>query len=521
MSSIGIRPNEYNKNYAYKKNNLLKIILIFISFVIAVFCIYLLAKYAFKPKNVISKNVYIENINLAGKNKEEAINTLNSSFKYLENEKANFKIADSSFTLTAKELEYSLGIEKSVDEALNLSKENKYKALKEKKYLFIEEKYNKDKFEIYLDEILKLIPESQMPKERFIIEDGNLVIYKGEDPVKITRDELKKIILKKFKSPNFKQVETIPLVSLNQKIDFDEIYKEVEKDAKNAYIDENGKIVNEESGIQISLTKSEAKKLFENSEEKCIIPIKILEPSIKASDLLKEDFKDLLAETTLNTEGFNLNEKREILNKIQNFNNITIKNNTIFSYNKILNQNKYQTDSFIATAIYQAVLQINMDVRNIHKNKYLPFFCKNGLDAFVSSDKDFSFRNNQMSPIKINIEGNLNQVNVKIYGEKKGVNSSVKFYSSELETIPMVKKEEKNFHYEIGYENIKQKGSDGKKIEVTKEIFVNGKSNGKIPFGVFTYEMKPEIKEVGNKPTNQGRNQETNRENRNNENNNN
>lgn len=512
MQGIGIRPNDNYTNYAYKNNNTLKYVLIILLIIFGSFIIYNIYKLLFIPKDVISKNVFVENINLSGKNIEEAKEILNSSFNYLNKEEAHFKIADTPFVLSSKELEYYLDIDSSLEKAFEISKNNNFRPLDKKENIEIEAIYNKDKLDLYINEILKLIPKINEPEERYKIENLSLIIYKGDDPVKITREELKEIILKKFKSSNFKQVEEIPLTSLNQKIDLDKIFAEVEKEPKDAYQDKNGKIISEEAGVKIKITKDEAKKLFETSTSSFAIPLEIIEPKVKSKDLEKEDFPDKLTEIYLKYEDFNLNQKNIIKNKLESLSNIIIDSNKSFSYLNISN-NVDELDSFIATGIYQVALSLNMDIQKVHKHKYLPLYCKTGLDAYISKDKDFKFRNNQGNKIKIVTASSNDGIYISIFGIKTGSSFEVKLYTVTKDTIPMTKEEVKNFHYDIGYTNVKQKGSDGKKLEVYKEIYINNKSNGKQLIGEYTYDMRPEIVEVGNKPSSA-------RENSNNANNN-
>lgn len=501
--NIGVRPNNSHNNYNYNsyRTSLPKYIFISIIIVLAFVFIYFLISFLTKPKSVISENMYIENINLTGKSKDEAMSLLKDNFNYLNEDKANFKIAETKFTLTAKELEYYLDLESGVDEAFNISKENKFKPLKEKQNISLKANFNKDKMDTYIKEILKLIPKSLEEKDLIKVEDNNLIIYKGDDPVKITEEELQSIILKKFKSSNFKQIEEIPLTSsYKNNINFDEIYKKIEKSPKDAYVDRNGKVIPEENGVKLKYSKEDAEKMYMDAKEKCIIPIEIIYAKVKSSDLNKDKFQDKLTQVSLPLPK-NPIEKQNILYKAKLFNNLIIKNNNNFSYNNIQDSSKTDADIFVSSIIYRAAISLGLDISEVHKNKYLPEYILDGLDSYVDSSKNLSFRNNLPDPIIFKVSNNNDKLFLSIYGNKLGLNTVINFTYKVLETIPFKKEVNKNFHYNIGYEDIKQKGIDGKIIEVYKEIIINGKSSGKTKFGTFKYDMQKEIKDVGNKPS--------------------
>lgn len=517
--AIGVTPNNNNANYMYKQNNF-KYVLLSILFIFACFVIYLLSLNLFKPKEIISENISIENINVSGKTKDEAINILNSSFAYLKTDDAEFKIAETKFKLNAEELDYNLDILDAAEKAYDISKKNRFKKFKEPLNIPIESSYNIALMDLYLDKILKLIPNDSNREDLIKIEDNNLIIYKGNAPLKITKEELKNIILKKFKSTNFKQVEEIPLTSSkNKSIDLDKIYKDIEKDPKDAYIDENGQIVKEVIGYKLKLTKQEAQKLYNESTDKCIIPIETTAPKLTSNDLNKNIFPDKLSEYYLKAPKI----YTSLPAKAQNISGIIVKNNTIFSYDKYQN-NKSEVDSFIATGIYNCAMLLNLDILEMHKHEVLPDFLENGLDVDVTS-KNFSFRNNLNSPIQINIILDNSGALFQIFGIKKGVKTDVKLTSLIKENIPFESETRKNFAFHIGYSNIVQKGKNQKTIEVYKEILINNKSAGKHLIGTYKYKKQNEIKEIGAKPSsfnpNNSNGNNNNNENENNNNNNN
>lgn len=500
---IGVRPNKYHNNYSYnsQKNSISKYILILILIIFLCVVFYLIFNFTFKPKNIISKNIYIENIDMSKKTKDEAKELLKSNFDYLNKDKAHFKIAQTEFTLEAKELDYTLDIEKSVEDAFKLSSDNNFRDFDERKNISLDPKYDKSKMNMYIAEILKLIPKSIEQKDLIKIEDNNLVIYKGDDPVKITEDELKNIILKKFKSSNFKQIEEIPLTSSKKDIiNFDEIYKKIEKAPKDAYINEKGQIIPEQNGIKLKYSKKEAEKIFYESDEKCIIPIEVIYPKIKVSDLNSTSYNDLLSEVSLKMPS-NPIFKREILSKLQNFNELIIKNNNTFSYNTIQTGPKTDSDIFIASGIYKLSMLLNLDIQEINKNKSLPEYIVDGLDAFISNDKNLTFRNNLQNPILLKVSNSNDIIIFRFYGKKIGLNTNIKLKSKIINVEPFKKEEIKNFNHDIGYEKIKQKGIDGQTIEVYKEVIINNKSNGIYKIGTYKYDPINEIKEVGNKPS--------------------
>ena len=99
-------------------------------------------------------------------------------------------------------------------------------------------KINEEELNKFVEDIAVKIPGSKK-ESSYYIEDENLIINSGEKGIQINKEELKKEIIKKVEEQVHKDTEQI--INLNveevepQKVDIDEIYKEIYKQAENAY----------------------------------------------------------------------------------------------------------------------------------------------------------------------------------------------------------------------------------------------------------------------------------------------
>lgn len=153
-----------------------------------------------KWSNLILPKVYINNIDLSGKTKEEAITILNKFSKDLDEKLINIKVNDHVNSYKYSDIEAVYDIEKSVDKALEYGKDkttiSKHKLIKHanKKNIDISLSYDKEK----LDTIVQNIKEGYKvePKNAGItINQGVINLSKEESGYKVESKSLKKSII--------------------------------------------------------------------------------------------------------------------------------------------------------------------------------------------------------------------------------------------------------------------------------------------------------------------------------------
>lgn len=142
----------------------------------------------------ISKNTYINNINIGKLTKEQASEKLKKIYNV---EEIEFKYDDKEFFLLPKEIDFSYDIDKTVDEAYSLNRtesfiDNLKKTINSlfgsKNTIKLSINYNKDKFDSYIKSLSKDIDIS-MKNASIKIENSNIKIEKDEEGVNLEVDK--------------------------------------------------------------------------------------------------------------------------------------------------------------------------------------------------------------------------------------------------------------------------------------------------------------------------------------------
>lgn len=517
---FGVKPNSMHLNTYKEESHMSTPLKLGIATAITLFILLILigAYLSFlSEKKVIAKNVYINDIPMEGLTSDKAKKELNKVFSHVFTEPGMFKIGDTSFELLGSAFDHDLDIDKAIGEAVEFSKDfsGPFQQNAKRKDFSIDQTYSPEKLDFVVSEILELVPKTEV-QDLVKIENSNLVIYKGDAPVKITPEEVKDIILDKFEGKNLKSETIIPLTTgKKDNIDLDKIYSEIRKEPQDAYFDEeNARIVPEVNGIDFAVSLDEAKEIYLNEEKICNIPLKIIYPEQTAKKFEATLFKDTIASYSVNLDSKDVNYVNNLEKAIQMINGKILPKGSNFSFLNIINNaseregfKKIANDEYdqnlplsnIATGIYVSAHKANLSISERHPNKYLPSFAEAGLDSsIIPNSKDLKFRNNTSVPIKILIQINNNKINVFFQSQKQRNYPEIKLTTIvdkekiETERKPVFDKEE-------GYTNILQKGSPKTSAKVYKEIFSNGSSLSKKQLYEDIYTGRKEIIEYGNR----------------------
>ncbi len=484
--------NNFKNNNRSNLNNFLIITIITLLTLFLASLLYFLFIYFRYDRTKILKNIYIEDINMEGKTWNEAKKQLEESFSYINNTPAYFKIGDVSFNFKASDFDFSLNYDKAVDKAFEESKKNfKFtKTLNHKINITIEKDFNDEKLKNIADEIINLIPKNNV-KDLTKIENDTLVIYKGDEPLKITKSEVYKIVVNKFNSNNYTNETVIPLTTGNkEKIDFNKIYNQFKVQPEDAYIDNEGKIHPEKYGTDLGITIEEAKKLYDSSEKECRIPIIRIKPNILQSNINNTYFKDVLSSYKVtfplgitNEELKNISEAAYILN------NQIINNNTEFSllaffdnFNK--NKNfviaKSETDGIfkneygggtkiLASCLYANLILSDLDILTHNHTYFYPNYITVGLDANINlSGHNLKFRNNRGNKIKITTMLDNSGLTISLHSIKNTSEPTIKIYNEQIEFTQMNIIRKPNFNEITSYEKVVDYGLPSGKYKIYK-----------------------------------------------------
>lgn len=203
----------------------------FIGLVI-LFCIMALPvkSYANINKDKIYKNIYIENIDISGLTKQEAIDKLN--YEVYSKNKINFIYGKEIYPLNFDFIELEYNIDQVVNEAYKLDKnENFIKNSKTRLNLKIgnkisfklEPNYNNSKIDEYIEIVSKKIDKNATDAQ-IHVENDIINVTKETHGVKIDRELLKTDILNKIEKIDFKE-NMIPTTQIYPKYTYEKLSK--------------------------------------------------------------------------------------------------------------------------------------------------------------------------------------------------------------------------------------------------------------------------------------------------------
>lgn len=558
-SSEQIKSNIKEENKKSKKNKL--IIILFISSILIILltlsCIFAIIN---RNSGKIINGIKINGIEVSGMTKDNAKQKINEEVTKLLEEQIMLKYQDYEIGIDTKQIDAKFNVDEIVDKAYQTGRDsnifiNNYNILK---YKFKENdmqltlQVNDELWNKLVEDINGSLP-GGVEQSSYYIENNSLIITKGKEGVVSDNQKLKELIISKiesFKKDN--QYIEIPVeTKLPNDINIDMIYSEVHKNPEDAYISKDPfEIHPHVNGVDFKISIDEAKKKIEESENECIIPLKVTKPS-KTTDMLGEEaFPDRLATYSTTYNASNYNRSTNLRLSAAKINGVVLMPGQEFSYNKTLGQrtaaagykpaaayvsgkvvNEYgggicQTSS----TLYNTVLLANLEVTSRTNHCYVSSYVPVSRDATVSwGTLDFKFKNNRKYPIKIRAYASNGVVKVDILGVKQDDDYEVSVESKVTSSIKYSTQYEESNTLEEGKEKITQNGVNGCVGEAYKILKKDGKVVSRTLISRDRYSSKPQIILKGTKKldntdnsnNNNGNNNSSNNSNNNNSSNNN
>lgn len=394
--------------------------------------------YANSNKSKIYNNIYIENIDMSGLTKEEAIDKLKESIYC--NKEINFLYDEHIYPLNFDFIELNYNIEDTVEKAFNIGRNKnivdntKIKInlkLGDKINFRLEPKYNNEKINDYIEILCSQI--NKEPVDATInIEQDNIKVTDEVIGIKINKDTIRETIIDKI-----------------DELDFNETS----------------------------------------------IPINIIKPKYTYENLSK--INSVLGSYKTKFNLSNYNRSNNIYIATNKTNNILLNNNEEFSFNNIIGQRSEQAGfkeapviingemqsglgggiCQVSSTIYNAVLYSGLEITEARNHSIPSSYIEKGRDATVSYGAvDLKFRNNYQYPILIQNKVINDTIVTTIYGNDR-YKREIDIVTELVETIPnktIVKKSSIMYN---GENFIQEKGRSGYKIK-TYRIYKN--KNGEI-----------------------------------------
>ncbi len=509
----------YNKNRIIIISSIIFVILLFFSVIFSLINI---------NNTKILKGIKIQNVDVANLNEDEARKRLNDWYENCIKKDITATYQDMEETIIVDEINPEIDIDKLIKEAQkigrtgNIVKDN-YQILLTilfGKNINGEITYNEEEIDKKVSKLSSKLPNAVV-ESNYYIEDNNLIIKKGQSGIAIKKDEFKESLKEIIQRDGEKVVE-IPTTTVEpKKIDIGNIYKEIHKEAQNAYMETNPtKVHSEINGVDFAITIDEAKKMLEEEKEEYSIPLKITIPEITLEKLGTEVFPNKLSEFTTRYDASNKNRSNNLELSSNKINGTIVLPGETFSYNKTVGERTisagykeaavYYNGKVVqgigggicqlSSTLYNAVLYANLEITSRSNHRFLTSYVKEGRDATVSwGTIDFCFKNTRNYPIKIESTAQNGIVKIAIYGIKEENEYEVELETNVIETIPYTTNYINDNTLDEGTEIITQYGINGAKAETYKILKLNGAVVSKTLLSKDTYSTLEQIVKRGTK----------------------
>ncbi|MEL5865158.1 VanW family protein [Clostridium cochlearium] len=417
--------------------NKLIFILIFFSLGFYIFLIY-------TTKNLQDKiypGVSINNIDLSGKTKKEAIDIIKKDLS--NNLKGAFKLKDSNktYVISFKDLNLKYDLNSTVEEALsygkNFSSLKKFSILMNSKPVKMYSKvlYDKNKLDSSINSIEKEINKNPVNAKINGITNGILSFTPGTQGRKLNKEELLKEINNKFK--NLQDPNSI--IEIKVKVD--------NYDPK----------INDETLKKINSLVSSFSTTYKNSSEERKSNIRLATSSINGTLLLPGD-----------TFSFNKIVGNPTIERGYKKSNIIVNNKVEEGIGGGLCQ--------VSTTLYNSIIRINIKSVERKNHSIIPSYVEPGLDATVSYGSiDYKFKNTLSYPIYIEGIANNEKITFNIYSNSSLNKIKYDLVSEIHNKIPFKTVYEEDPSLPLNSQKVLQSGSFG----CTANVFLVSYKDGK------------------------------------------
>ena len=355
--------------------------------------------------------------------------------------------------------------------------------------------------------------------------EGGVTFYRGSERTVFDKAALADSVKSALDERRYDTITVSTTKEAPEIPDLDELYTMIYCEPADAYydVDENKNtiVVDHVVGYDIDIEMIR-KELTEGTwTEKTFIKQQIL-PEVTAETLPQKYFKDLLGQQIT---YYNPAEKNRTVNvglATAAVNENIILPGQTFSFNRVVGERTSQKGYLPATVfqnggmqeglgggicqvtstIYAAALKAELDQVSRYVHAYKVSYIDLGMDATVYwGSLDYVFRNNTNEPIKIVSSAKNGTLTVSIYGkETRPANRTIKFRSIVLETYMQEMKYEEDLTLAPGAEKKIRSGMPGYKVELYKQIYVDGVLQNEVKINTSKYSAYNGLTKVGPQP---------------------
>ena len=300
-----------------------------------------------KNTNILS-GISILNIDVSEMSKEEALQKVNDIINEKLTSDITIKHGSYETVVNTSQFGIKFNIDKAVNKAYNIGKAdnivvNNYKILLTKLFktniepeLIIDEEVLQNK----IKEISAKLPNAVV-ENSYYIEVKKLIIVRGKRGNKVESEKFKNILYAQIKDINKKEnIIELPVQEADpEPINLEKIRKEIYKEPKDAYIEENPfKVYTHVNGVDFDMSMEEAEKIIEENKQEYEIPLKITIPKKTLADLGEKAFPDQLSTYTTRYNAGNYNRSNNLELAAKAINGTILMPGETFSYNQTVGE---------------------------------------------------------------------------------------------------------------------------------------------------------------------------------------
>lgn len=366
-----------------------------------------------KNTNILS-GISILNIDVSEMSKEEALQKVNDIINEKLTSDITIKHGSYETVVNTSQFGIKFNIDKAVNKAYNIGKAdnivvNNYKILLTKLFktniepeLIIDEEVLQNK----IKEISAKLPNAVV-ENSYYIEGKKLIIVRGKRGNKVESEKFKNILYAQIKDINKKEnIIELPVQEADpEPINLEKIRKEIYKEPKDAYIEENPfKVYTHVNGVDFDMSMEEAEKIIEENKQEYEIPLKITIPKKTLADLGEKAFPDQLSTYTTRYNAGNYNRSNNLELAAKAINGTILMPGETFSYNQTVGERTISAGykaagayaggkvvqdvgggiCQISSTLYNAVLLANLEVTDRSNHCFETSYVAAGRDATVN-----------------------------------------------------------------------------------------------------------------------------------------
>lgn len=521
----------YNSNKNNNRKHIIWIIIISILFVLFMACALFSTMFAVVhiKNDTIAKGVTVLGIDISNLTKEEALKKIEIEAESRLSTDVVFKHNEQTYTLLPTAIGASYDLNLAVDKAykigrdINIFKDNfeVISCLINAKELTPIFSYNSDMFDEAIVQ-MNVDLADKLEEVSYNIEGNNLIIHDGKNGNIVDVNTLGTKFVSKLTDVQYSQdvIEAPVIYKEAVKIDIEKIHNEIYKEAKDAsFTTEPYAVFPSSNGLDFGVSIEDAKKLITGESETYTIPLKILYPNVKTSDIGNEAFPDTLASYSSNYATSNWNRSTNISLASSKINGLVMMPGDVFSFNDTVGKRTPQAGFKVAgvyvngqvsndygggicqvsSTLYNAVLRANLEIVYRTNHQFVVGYVPISTDATVSwGAPDFKFKNSRNYPIKIVVTNSNKNVYVKILGLKEENEYDVEIVSYRTGTVPFKTTYTKDKSLAPGQTKVIQAGSNGARSEAYRILKQNGKEVSRELLGRDVYSPHNQVVAVGN-----------------------